>query len=1274
MASNPDYELNFIGHGTNGSDGIEVGIHLRWAFPPKLGFPPGGVILQRRSLDYAQTMVCDTVLPAITKVAPAGAMFLPAGTWPQYFTYVFPCVADRVEITMNAKAGQDWYFVFYAGLLPYVPIHITGLPAGVHTFNFVDEGITKLVICGSQIEVQRICRYCCGSVAGLTWETLSLEQNGKLPSGLTAPLLATYYGVTDHNYAVALQRLNAAPTARPITPTDWAEMVPVLQQVASVDAVSVPVGWSVPPELLTSGSAAAGTPATNMSSGDLLGLTAMNKKISRAIGSYHIDGAALATRLYDYAISAVYPATHLADLGTKINLENLGDDPLYSDILLDPQVLLKDLFLPMMDLTDSTLARCTQGLSFRNPPLGQARILFAGDVREVQLFLRFSSATATVKARLKTDAAGIFSLTYTLTGPECVGKVSGELIEEIQITGTNVVLYRLHYDSSLLSGITVTAQVCGLRVEAQPLPAIPEGLTAYALPSMASYDENKVRKNSFAAGLRWNLTRNPLLQHFPQTPYAYNIYVRKGTAAMALANVAGPLMVSYPAQMAYDAPPGWPSERMFYIDGLTTIGTYEYELVAVDLFGRTSPPSTRASVVLRLDTPPPPVKVHAKYLDYATINRDGTCSDPHLTSAEITWLKVNRKSGIQVDFRWTTAQSEVCSAIKQFNIHYKKGWLNLYRGEINSTATASTVAASTITLPAGTTARYPALKGLTSYNILTFTATLEDAVVANGLRLSWLKQGYNSFLVLANTAGTTVTIQVLAPSAVAGGSPEAGKKFTAALDPSSAAFVDYGVAANWTDVSVTATVLATAFTLDTDGVTKVYKTVIKAPAFPNPAFVANESNPIRYAQMSVSTVNTELTVGAASVPASIVAVSRSAPSKVPAASINYGSALATPADAYGKSTFYYRWKKQGNGMKHFVYRTMDDALWRADLANAHSSAQYQAVATSLRITFSAADYAFASIDDYKGLSNNQMLVIANMPKNEGAFTRMHAAPIDEADTAYQNRVTDTPAPGVALGTADSSYLLYQDATLAGWGSNTYFYRLRTVDVAGNLSAFSQTSVPIQIPQVAPAVKPAITTIQGEERQIRIQWAQKSNSAIVGYLLYRSDDPSLAGDWRRMTLLKPAATDPYSVAAGAALEYVDASVVARTAYYYGVVAVTLDDAGNAVRSAMSAVVSGQAWDDSKPEITVLEISYAIDYDLETISLTWEQNIEGLDCTLARSPAWADGLTRLMTWDAGLSNYAYLDRALDLALSYQYQLTVRTANGQEADVKVKAEIIP
>ena len=42
---------NLIAHGTDASDGIEPGVHLRWAFYHKLGFPPEGFYLYRSPSD-----------------------------------------------------------------------------------------------------------------------------------------------------------------------------------------------------------------------------------------------------------------------------------------------------------------------------------------------------------------------------------------------------------------------------------------------------------------------------------------------------------------------------------------------------------------------------------------------------------------------------------------------------------------------------------------------------------------------------------------------------------------------------------------------------------------------------------------------------------------------------------------------------------------------------------------------------------------------------------------------------------------------------------------------------------------------------------------------------------------------------------------------------------------------------------------------------------------------------------------------------------------------
>src|SRR5688500_15941678 len=62
--------LSMIGHGTKGSDGIAEGIHLRWSFNDKLGFPSCFKLYRRQSdtknmyhFPIEHTQIGDRLLP-----------------------------------------------------------------------------------------------------------------------------------------------------------------------------------------------------------------------------------------------------------------------------------------------------------------------------------------------------------------------------------------------------------------------------------------------------------------------------------------------------------------------------------------------------------------------------------------------------------------------------------------------------------------------------------------------------------------------------------------------------------------------------------------------------------------------------------------------------------------------------------------------------------------------------------------------------------------------------------------------------------------------------------------------------------------------------------------------------------------------------------------------------------------------------------------------------------------------------------------------------------
>ena len=488
---------------------------------------------------------------------------------------------------------------------------------------------------------------------------------------------------------------------------------------------------------------------------------------------------------------------------------------------------------------------------------------------------------------------------------------------------------------------------------------------------------------------------------------------------------------------------------MYFLDGHNHLGTYTYRILAVDFWGRESIPSDSASVDIVSPVPPAPVNVHAKYLDYTTL-AGSKSSDPNLTQNEIDWLVANGISSICVDWQWTPGQDGVCADVDDFVVHFQHGWLNQYRGVVSTDYVEEVLLASDLNFGNYILNKYPALDGAANYDSYKIEVQLDTTVAKDDLRMAWFKQGGNSFLVLKNSAGSNPEVWLLVPLPAVGGEPVNGKAFVLSLAFNSPAFKDYTDVANWTDTSVTATVAFTSHISDIDGV-KTYRTYISSPAFPSPAFVANEQKPMRYAQMAVSATNTDGVIGAVSAPSPIFAVHRAAPDALDTTFIDYGTAMATAPDVHGKSTFYYRWQKQGIGMKYFVYRAMDSSIVRVDLAAGHLKTDYENLADSYSIAYDDDTFDLTSVADYDVLDSNQLFVVSNMVGNEEAFTVLHSEPIAEDDGAYANRNTRTPAIGDPEPPIDSNYLLFEDAGLDGRGNNTYFYRIRPVGRAGSLS-------------------------------------------------------------------------------------------------------------------------------------------------------------------------------------------------------------------------------
>ncbi|HVK94971.1 MAG TPA: hypothetical protein VM571_09620 [Noviherbaspirillum sp.] len=298
------------------------------------------------------------------------------------------------------------------------------------------------------------------------------------------------------------------------------------------------------------------------------------------------------------------------------------------------------------------------------------------------------------------------------------------------------------------------------------------------------------------------------------------------------------------------------------------------------------------------------------------------------------------------------------------------------------------------------------------------------------------------------------------------------------------------------------------------------------------------ATPVAYALVGVGTVDATGNVGAVSVPVMVSTRKTDKPAtpNAPWSEMDGGDAYATRADWYGVSRFT------------LGFDTLSDLYYDV-----------------MRATDAAVVYA----------EHGRTMTIDDVDDSELASL---ASTADKAFVSVGARDAD----GNILA-GDGSTKIHEDS-FPGTGRNRYVYRIAAYDKAGNRSALSDPLI-VKLHDDTPPKTTRISKVKGEQNQITIRWTPGTERTLVGYELYRSTDPELATDYREMTLLKTSDTDTYTKvhASGTPYyEFTDASVTARIPYWYAVVVVKESDEGAIIRSRLSNVMTGQAYDLTIPD--------------------------------------------------------------------------------------------
>ena len=274
---------------------------------------------------------------------------------------------------------------------------------------------------------------------------------------------------------------------------------------------------------------------------------------------------------------------------------------------------------------------------------------------------------------------------------------------------------------------------------------------------------------------------------------------------------------------------------------------------------------------------------------------------------------------------------------------------------------------------------------------------------------------------------------------------------------------------------------------------RVYEVFLPTPDRPDDAAIdltPYDADPVVYGRVGVVAVDDGDRRSRVSAPATVYRVKRTPPSApAPPLSVeDSANVCASSPDYHGRSSFAVRWRPQA-GAKSLIFRALDESVFRADWAvrprgplpsevfptsprwdaarRAHVEQQLEELNALAAQGVDAAD----ALSRYRGLSNDALQVLAGLPGTESAFVRLTIDALDSHTPDRRNRPSTSdpldfelwqpgrPDPDRPL--ADPELLLFEDQ-LDGRSRSRYFYRLRFVDGARNLSPMGLSTPPIHL--------------------------------------------------------------------------------------------------------------------------------------------------------------------------------------------------------------------
>ncbi|MEW5922823.1 MAG: hypothetical protein AB1746_02435, partial [Candidatus Zixiibacteriota bacterium] len=1144
--------------------------------------------------------------------------------------------------------------------------------------------ITELQIHTDKLRLTKFCYWMCEIEGEFPWESINNKCGLPLPVDIkksTDYVTEKYGKIPDKDWASALCRLESGGNSD-YSYKDFTGIKEILINLKD-EKPRCPVGWKLvdyPLEENQCDDTTDQAPEIDIPAYDLLLMQSLDVDVAKILGLYWVDRHIDEDKYYDYKIVGDWTNSQ-ERLLWRLEHEVIFDKPIHS--LFAMNMFYQDLFLfrchsPKLIDVEPNFARVTKGLTFFNNSPADIEIFFGEAIKEIQLFIKHDGPEALLNAYEPGNPQPID--TCRLTDKEGVLAVHGEDMHRLVLRGRNIIIYRIHYDFEYLIPEKLEFAVCGIKITRPKGLKPPTGLKSYCLRGgLTTKDEtcHEVRFR-FRAGLRWNL---PVIANNVLNPYGpISYYVQRITpdGEVVSLNNDSPIQVNLgdDDQQELIEKAGIVlcnnkvlRERIFYQDFIEKKGIYGHKIAALDAFGRKSPFSRIAQMELKLPPPPPPEKVGAKYLDFSTYNAaTDEFSDPNLTEADISLLKNHQASGIVVRWIWTDELHKAAPDVIGFKVYFQHGWLNQIIGSVQNVVETNNG----------------------------FRINTNLNVDSNRLSGEWLKQAKRKYEITGNTAGPNSRISVNKIPEIVDlpddqRMPRIDKDIAVVLTKpvqDDGLAVDYKLHSNW-ELNLTHQIKTVPGQME-------YEIFIPNPPFPDPPFIQNgvEPNKTRYGQIGVNSYN-EDEEGAVSAPSTVMAIHRKPPAKQ---FFEDAAALkASAPDFYGKSWFALRWQKANDpGVKYDIFRTMDQTLFLIDTQNRNSSRRTNAYYDNFINGFNSVNLNPEDITmlksenpDYSLFNNNMLKLLASLPDNVDAFTKLNDTPVLQSDLRYADRDVSPPQGSNDPQPGNPDFMLFLDETLDGLGQSRYFYRIRPTDEIGNVGPLSEATLPIEIQKLTHPEPPVITEISAGDLSITIKWKARSPDNLLGFNIYRTTSPDLSDDCRRMKYIAIDGQDFTVVPNGQnQIEYAftDNNIPPDQNHFYVIIAANSGENNVTLYSRESKVITARSIDSRIPEPpkwldaawVVLDISSGdiveapmpadgniTDVQFPAIKLGWESDVINPEFTILRQERdtsnWAAlELSSAIEVTDG-NKYRYYDDNASPDKVYNYKLIVKSQTG-------------